>query len=406
MERARSLESNPAPAGDRGAAAAAPRSTPLTIVSGAVAGDDLVSVAASTSDALGRPVAIAIPSLGEPVVWPQGALAETGVRAIVEHAAGVIRDPDIEIPAIIADAVPVRIGNDVVGIIAVTTSGRSERLLPEQLAWLEAGAAAAAVTALMRDAQEGGLQSSRRALLQALRTAPPADVAALEGHARRLGFDLSSGAVALCAAPPADGAQRPDELLSRHPALLADVGYGRLCGLVPISSPLSSGDGAQQLATELSGLGMLVALSGRRRDPAALHEALREAELLVELAASLAGSLSGQEETYRLLIGILLREREELELLRAQTISPLSAYDLQHDTDLLATLQAFLAHHGSTTETAEAMSLHRHTVGYRLSRVHEVSGLSPYESEGRERLSLGLKAHQILDADQRVRALL
>jgi hypothetical protein len=47
------------------------------------------------------------------------------------------------------------------------------------------------------------------------------------------------------------------------------------------------------------------------------------------------------------------------------------------------------------------MKLHRHTVGYRLSRVHEVSGLSPYESDGRERLSLGLKAHQILAAAQR-----
>ena len=47
------------------------------------------------------------------------------------------------------------------------------------------------------------------------------------------------------------------------------------------------------------------------------------------------------------------------------------------------------------------MTLHRHTVGYRLSRVHEVSGLSPYESDGRERLSLGLKAHQILEADAR-----
>ena len=43
------------------------------------------------------------------------------------------------------------------------------------------------------------------------------------------------------------------------------------------------------------------------------------------------------------------------------------------------------------------MRLHRHTVGYRLSRVQEVSGLSPYESDGRERLSLGLKAHQILE---------
>ncbi len=68
----------------------------------------------------------------------------------------------------------------------------------------------------------------------------------------------------------------------------------------------------------------------------------------------------------------------------------------------LATLRAFLAHDGSTTETAEAMKLHRHTVGYRLSRVHEVSGLSPYESDGRERLSLGLKAHQIIIAAARL----
>ena len=47
------------------------------------------------------------------------------------------------------------------------------------------------------------------------------------------------------------------------------------------------------------------------------------------------------------------------------------------------------------------MQLHRHTVGYRLTRIQEVSGLSPYESEGRERLSLGLKAKRILLADQR-----
>ena len=48
------------------------------------------------------------------------------------------------------------------------------------------------------------------------------------------------------------------------------------------------------------------------------------------------------------------------------------------------------------------MGLHRHTVGYRLARVHEVSGLSPHESDGRERLGLGLKAHQMLEAEQRL----
>ena len=111
---------------------------------------------------------------------------------------------------------------------------------------------------------------------------------------------------------------------------------------------------------------------------------------------------AGQDETYRLLIGVLMRDGAELRQLRDTTITPLADYDDRHDTELLATLRAFLAHDGSTTETAEAMKLHRHTVGYRLSRVHEVSGLSPYESDGRERLSLGIKAHHILDAEQRL----
>jgi purine catabolism regulator len=134
----------------------------------------------------------------------------------------------------------------------------------------------------------------------------------------------------------------------------------------------------------------------------ALYRERNEALQAAELLASLGQAADGQEETYRLLIGVLLRDRDELVALRGDTISPLIRYDGQHDTELLATLRAFLAHHGSTSETAEAMGLHRHTVGYRLSRVQEVSGLSPHESDGRERLSLGLKAHQLLDAEERL----
>jgi DNA-binding PucR family transcriptional regulator len=126
--------------------------------------------------------------------------------------------------------------------------------------------------------------------------------------------------------------------------------------------------------------------------------ARREADLLRELGPL----LDGQEQTYRLLVGVLLTDAPELERLRAQTISSLQAYDTEHGTELLVTLREFLRHDGSTTETAERMRLHRHTVGYRLARVHEVSGLSPYESEGRERLSLGLKADQILAANERL----
>jgi purine catabolism regulator len=209
---------------------------------------------------------------------------------------------------------------------------------------------------------------------------------------RRLGYELGSGAVALCALAP-------DHVVDQLPAdaLLASAGDGRLVGL----SPLHGAGGAEGVADALRARGCEVAVAAARREPAKLHEAVREASVLLELALGGEPLFAAEEDTYRLLIGILLRDRSELEQLRDRTIAPLGAYDAEHDTELLATLQAFLAHHGSTTETAEAMRLHRHTVGYRLARVQEVSGLSPYGSDGRERLSLGLKAQQILEADNR-----
>jgi hypothetical protein len=126
------------------------------------------------------------------------------------------------------------------------------------------------------------------------------------------------------------------------------------------------------------------------------------ADLLAELReAGLQIASPEEEHTYRLLAGVLSHSPLELRALRERTIAPLEAYDSEHDTELAATLELFLAHHGSTTDTAEAMELHRHTVGYRLARIHEVCGLSPYESEGRERLSLGLKARRLLLAEKR-----
>ena len=126
-----------------------------------------------------------------------------------------------------------------------------------------------------------------------------------------------------------------------------------------------------------------------------------EAEALLAVLADAQGALGADEGTYRLLVGVLLHSPGELQALRAETIAPVERYDLLHDTELVATLENFLAHDGSTSDTAEAMELHRHTVGYRLSRIHEVSGLSPYESGGRERLSLGLKARRVVLAEAR-----
>jgi hypothetical protein len=135
--------------------------------------------------------------------------------------------------------------------------------------------------------------------------------------------------------------------------------------------------------------------SGNRQPAAAaagLLDELRDAELELD---------GNEEDTYRLLAGVLIHNPLELRALRERTIAPLESYDGAHQTELVATLECFLAHHGSTSDTAVAMQLHRHTVGYRLSRIHEVCGLSPYESAGRERLSLGLKARRLLHAEDR-----
>jgi hypothetical protein len=406
---------------DRGADHTAPRSTPLTLVAGAVAGGDLQSVASTAAEALGRPVVIAIPALGAPVLAPPDSLAQADTDAILEHAGAVIAGVNGSVPDAIAEAVPVQIGEQVVGIVVaagvVAPSTDSTSSSHEQHAWLEAAAAAASVTALIRETH--GAPDSAQALLTELAAAAPQDPAAFLARARRLGHELSSGAVAICGWPavPVNG-EPPGatEVTARDSdggplalvaaldsddgpsALVASRPGGRLLALASLTDGQPS---PAELAERLQAAGFEVCMSSPRRDPALLHPAVVEAELLVELAAP--SSPAGQDETYRLLIGVLLRDRSELEQLREHTITPLADYDARHDTELLATLHAFLTHDGSTTETAEAMSLHRHTVGYRLARVHEVSGLSPYESDGRERLSLGIKAQQILEAEGRRR---
>src|SRR5947209_18356458 len=105
MQRARALDSGQQSVPDRGADASAPRSTPLTLVAGAVAGDNLERVVASVARALECPVAIAIPAHGAPVVAPAGSLAEGDSAAIAAHAAAIGAGENPPAPAPIVEAV-------------------------------------------------------------------------------------------------------------------------------------------------------------------------------------------------------------------------------------------------------------------------------------------------------------
>ncbi len=86
----------------------------------------------------------------------------------------------------------------------------------------------------------------------------------------------------------------------------------------------------------------------------------------------------------------------ELQGFFEETVAPLVDYDEQYETDLVLTLESFLDADGNVARTAERLFTHRHTIRYRLERVRELSGLDVSSTDGRERLSLGLKAMRVL----------
>ena len=62
----------------------------------------------------------------------------------------------------------------------------------------------------------------------------------------------------------------------------------------------------------------------------------------------------------------------------------------------MRTLETFLDADGNVAGTAEKLFTHRHTIRYRLERVRELTGFDVGSTDGRERLSLGLKAMRVL----------
>jgi len=60
------------------------------------------------------------------------------------------------------------------------------------------------------------------------------------------------------------------------------------------------------------------------------------------------------------------------------------------ETDLVASLEAFLHHNGSWEAAARALGVHRHTLRARISRVEELTGMSLDVAENRVMLLLGL----------------
>ncbi len=241
------------------------------------------------------------------------------------------------------------------------------------------------------------------------------DIAA---RAAELGTDLEKGAGALVLRVAPRSAQTGGEwrgrvltlamraLRSLAPGALAAVEEGELATEVAVIVPAEDeerlGRAAAGLARELedalAGFHLTIGASRRVADPVDLYRAGGEARLAVNVGEAEGAPLLAFEDTgaYRLLLPAMSEDPGELERFFAETIEPLAAYDDQYETELVATVEAYLNNDGNVAATAKQLFTHRHTIRYRLERVRELCGHDVSATEGREKLGLGLKAMRVL----------
>ena len=242
--------------------------------------------------------------------------------------------------------------------------------------------------------------------------------AAVRGRAERLGVDLAGDVVVFIARPdPADGTSsraRRDQLLTgtqgwirrRAPGALSTVRNGVAVVILPV--PTGGAPDVRRLAGDLrlecsGALGNAsVSVGTGRLTPGigGVRTSFREAEQAIAMGSRLYGggrvTAFGDLGLHRLLFA--MQGHAELREFYWDQVKPLVEYDRRTGAGLMRTLEAFFRCHGSPTEIAGLLHLHRNTVLYRLRRIEDVGGLRLDDPETRLNLHLCLRVREVLQA--------
>jgi GAF domain-containing protein/sugar diacid utilization regulator len=112
--------------------------------------------------------------------------------------------------------------------------------------------------------------------------------------------------------------------------------------------------------------------------------------------------LHGRDRTVSLpdlgVYGLLLQLDDPRELLHfaEDTLAPLQDYDDRRNTSLLKTVRTYLNQSMSVTRTASSLYVHPNTVGLRLRRIEELTGVSMQHPESLLRFKIALMARDVL----------
>jgi Purine catabolism regulatory protein-like family/PucR C-terminal helix-turn-helix domain len=173
--------------------------------------------------------------------------------------------------------------------------------------------------------------------------------------------------------------------LGRVPGLDLALGVSVLAGAAGSNGGASAGAAGGD-GTKPAGAGTGSAVGGVARVVAGARQAAR-------LAGLLGGGVrlvdSAQFGSLELLLAMVPGEARRA--FRAALLDPLAAYDRDHGTELVATLEAFLACSGSWSKAAEAMFIHVNSLRYRIRRIEELTGRDPRSVADQAALLLALR---------------
>ncbi|MFF2655892.1 PucR family transcriptional regulator [Kitasatospora sp. NPDC058032] len=181
-------------------------------------------------------------------------------------------------------------------------------------------------------------------------------------------------------------------------ALVAGAGTGAVVVMpAPQDGPVAAEALRELLAPLEAGLGaegrITLGVSAPAREAAGLRGALEEARHAGRIAASRAGRVrvAGPEELASHVLLLAAVPDEVRRAFRSRLLDTVLAYDLEHQGDLVRTLEAFLRSDGSWTRCAAQLHVHVNTLRYRIGRIEELTGRDLSRLEDRVDFYLALE---------------
>ncbi|GAA4872187.1 PucR family transcriptional regulator [Kitasatospora terrestris] len=199
-----------------------------------------------------------------------------------------------------------------------------------------------------------------------------------------------------------DGALRPvlEEALAfaSERALVAALGANGAVVVLPALDVPVPADALRELLAPLeAGLGsegrITVGVCAPAAESGGLRGALEESRHARRIAAARVGRVcvAGPEELASHVLLLAAVPDEVRRAFRSRLLDRVIAYDIEHQADLVRTLEAFLRSDGSWTRCAAQLHVHVNTLRYRIGRIEELTGRDLSRLEDRVDFYLALE---------------